>query len=119
MASLTRVSASNAASTAGGNAGTFNEIHSGGNINFYQIAGTAIEGSYTNADSAWEKAVKAMSGFGTVVILGTPASNVAIVGLEGSPTDATTLTAMGTATTAASGISCTVTSVSLSAAAFA
>lgn len=118
MADLTRVHGSGAA-TGAGSAGTFNEIHSGGNINFYQIAGTAIHTSYDDVNSNWEKAVKAMSGFGTVVVLGVPASNVAIVGLEGAPTDATTLTAMGTATTAASGISCTVTSVAISAAAFA
>ena len=118
MADLTRAHGA-ASNTAAGSAGTFNEIHSGGNINFYQIAGTGIESSYTDVNSNWEKAIKAMSGFGTVAVMGVPASNVAIVGLEGSPTDATTLTAMGTATTAASGISCTVTSVAISAAAFA
>ena len=117
MADLTRTHG-NASSTAGDNAGAFGEHHSGGNINFYQIAASAIHTSYTDVNSNWEKALKAMEGFGTLVVVGTPASNVAIVGLEGSSTAAATLTLMNTAVTAASTISSTVTNVSISAAAF-
>ena len=117
MADLTRTQGSGS-STAGDNAGAFGEHHSGGNINFYNIAASGIHTSYTSVNSNWEKALKAMSGFGTIVVVGTPASNVAIVGLEGGDTSAATLTLMGTATTAASTISCTVTSVAISAAAF-
>ena len=117
MADLTRTQGSGA-SSAGDNAGAFGEHHSGGNINFYNIAASGIHTSYTGVNSNWEKALKAMSGFGTIVVVGTPASNVAIVGLEGSSTASATLTLMNTAVTAASTISSTVTNVSISAAAF-
>ena len=117
MADFTRT-AGTASSTTADNAGAFGEHHTGGNINFYQLAATGIETSYTGVNSNWEKALKAMSGFGTIVVVGTPASNVAIVGMEGSSTAAATLTLMNTAVTAASTISCTVTNVTISAAAF-
>ena len=117
MADFTRT-AGTASSTTADNAGAFGEAHSGGNINFYNIAASGIHTSYTGVNSNWEKALKAMSGFGTIVVVGTPASNVAIVGLEGSSTAAATLTLMNTAVTAASTISSTVTNVSISAAAF-
>jgi len=117
MADFTRT-AGTASSTTANNAGAFGEHHSGGNINFYQLAATGIETNYTNVNSNWEKALKAMSGFGTVVVVGTPASNVAIVGLEGSGTTSADTTLMTTATTDASGLTCTVTNVSISAAAF-
>jgi len=117
MADLTRT-AGTASSTTADNAGAFGEHHTGGNINFYNIAASGIQTSYTDVNSNWEKALKAMSGFGTIVIVGTPASNVAIVGLEGSSTAAATLVLMNTAVTAASTISSTVTNVSISAAAF-
>ena len=117
MADFTRT-AGTASSTTADNAGAFGEHHTGGNINFYNIAASGIHTSYTNVNSNWEKALKAMEGFGTLVVVGTPASNVAIVGLEGSSTAAATLSLMNTAVTAASTISSTVTNVSISAAAF-
>jgi len=119
MASLTRVANSNASTTTGGNAGAFGEHHSGGNINFYKIAATGIETSYTGADSNWEKALKAMSGYGTLVVVGTPASGNTIVGLEGSATDSTTLAAMKVDVDAASTLTATITNVSVSGGTFA
>ena len=112
MPSISRVANSHAAQTTGDNAGAYQEHHSGGNINWFRVTLTGIETSYNTADSNWEKTLKAMAGFGTIVHAGLPASNDAMFGLEGCPTDQTA--AMATAVDAATGGSSTITNLNMS-----
>jgi hypothetical protein len=112
MPSISRVANSHAAMTTGDNAGAYQEHHSGGNINWFRVTLSGIETSYNAADSNWEKTLKAMSGFGTVVHAGLPASNDAMFGLEGCATDQTA--AMVTAVDAATSGSSTITNLNMS-----
>lgn len=112
MASISRVASSTAASTAGGNAGAFQE-HFAGNIEWFRVTLTGIHTSYDSADSNWEKTLKAMSGYGTVVMAGIPSANDAMFGLEGADTSATTITAMTTDVDAATSGSSTINNLTI------
>jgi|DEB0MinimDraft_3_1074331.scaffolds.fasta_scaffold03790_6 hypothetical protein len=112
MPGITRTQG-NAASTTGENAGAFAE-HFAGNINWFRVTLTNIHTSYDAVDSDWEKTLKAMSSFGTVVMAGLPAANDAMFGLEGADNSSATVTKMTTDVDAATGGSSTINALTMS-----
>ena len=112
MPSISRVANSNAATTTGGNAGAFQE-HFAGNIQWFRVTLTNIHVSYDSADSDWEKTLKALGGYGTVVMAGVPSANDAMFGLEGADNSAATITNMTTDVDAATGGSSTINNLTM------
>lgn len=76
----------------------------GRDINFVLVALTGIHTNYTNIDSTFEKVVRALQMFGTMSLVGVPASGNAVFAMEGLQTGTTALngtsikTAVDTAT---------------------
>jgi hypothetical protein len=95
----------------------------GRTLTYIELSGTGIGTGYGSVGSPYEAAIRALEGFAVVTIIFVPTANVGIVACENVPYSATGpgtgnslsdwLTAAGAAVTSASGISVTLTSVSL------
>ena len=89
----------------------------GRDLVFVKVALTGIHTGYTSVDSAFEKTVRALQTFGTITIVGVPATGVAMFVMEGI-SNIGSVANMQTAIDAATGGTSTVTQTAGLAASF-